>query len=90
MTNVALINNPRSSSGLGDYVADSLVQEGCVITRIDPHGAKWRKLLPVLCSMRLNPDAMWKARWENMVFSSWAWKRNSRRNTKLLAGVYSK
>lgn len=30
---------------------------------------------------------MWKARWENMLFSSWAWKRNSRRNARLLAKI---
>ncbi|HMP73584.1 MAG TPA: glycosyltransferase family 4 protein [Kiritimatiellia bacterium] len=74
---VGFINNPQSSSGLGPHIAQALSGKGCDPVWIHPLGSRWRKLLPVLRSLRWNRDAMWKARWEEMVFSSRAWDRTS-------------
>lgn len=75
---IVLITNPRASSGLGVYVADALSAAGATPDCIDPMGSRWRKVGPALRSIRLRRDAMWKARWETMVFSSRAWDRNTR------------
>ncbi len=84
---LALVTQPKASSGLGQYLAAALQQAGAEVDMVDCLASKWYKLWPVLKSVRLNPDAMWKARWEHMLFSSWAWKRNSRRNAALLARI---
>lgn len=84
---IALVTQPGLSSGLGRYLATSLEQAGAEVDIVDCLDSKAFKLWPVLKSIRLNTDTMWKARWENLLFSSWAWRRNSRRNARMLAQV---
>lgn len=81
---IAVVTQPQASSGLGHYIARALQQQGATVDIVDCLASKSFKLWPVLKSLRMNPDSMWRARWENMLFSSWAWNRNSRRNAKLL------
>jgi len=83
----AIITQPRASSGLGGYISDALVRQGYTVHVLDALASKPYKLWPVLRSIRFNREVMWKARWENMLFSSWAWRRNSRRNAQLLSRV---
>lgn len=85
---IALVTQSNLSSGLGMYIAAALEQSGAEVDIIDCLASKPFKLWPVLKSIRFNADAMWKARWENTLFSSWAWGRNSRRNARLLAKVW--
>lgn len=82
-----VITQPRASSGLGGYLIDALRQLGAGVDVVDASASRPHKLWPVVRSMRWNREAMWKARWENILFSSWAWRRNSRRNAKLVAAV---
>lgn len=77
--NITLIANPKASSGLGVFVGDALRDAGCRVDSINAAGSKWQKIWPVMRSWHWNREAMWKARWENLVFSSWAWDRNTRR-----------
>jgi glycosyltransferase involved in cell wall biosynthesis len=84
---LAIITQPRASSGLGGYISDALVRQGYTVHVLDALASKPYKLWPALQSLRVNRQAMWKARWENMLFSSRAWRRNSRRNARLLARV---
>lgn len=86
-THIAIVTQPRASSGLGGYLMDALRRRGTDVDLVDALASKPHKLWPVLKSLRLNSDAMWKARWENTLFSSWAWKRNSRRNARLIARI---
>lgn len=81
---VAVIAQSNASSGLSGYLCESLERHGHGIVLIDVLASKWFKLWPVIQSMRRNREAMWKARWENMLFSSRAWTRNTRRNGRLL------
>jgi len=76
---LTIITNPKASSGLGVYIAKALQQSGCEVSQLDPAGSTWQKLWPVIRSWRWDKTAMWKARWENLVFSSRAWDRNTRR-----------
>lgn len=76
---LTIITNPKASSGLGVYIANALQQAGCEVNQLDPAGSIWQKLWPVIRSWRWDEAAMWKARWENLVFSSRAWDRNTRR-----------
>lgn len=76
---LTLIANPKASSGLGGFVGEALREAGCNVRMINAAGSKWDKLWPVMRSWRWNREAMWRARWENLVFSSWAWDRNTRR-----------
>ena len=84
---VALITQPKLSSGLGGYLAAAFQKMGNDVDIVDCLSSKWFKLWPVLKSARFSSDAMWKARWEHTLFSSWAWKRNSARNAKLLRNI---
>jgi glycosyltransferase involved in cell wall biosynthesis len=72
---------------LGQYLATAFEQAGAEVDLVDALASKPFKLWPVLKSMRLNADAMWKARWENLIFCSSAWRRNTKRNGRLLARV---
>jgi glycosyltransferase involved in cell wall biosynthesis len=78
LKNLTLIMNPGASSGLGKYIAGALAEAGCDLHSINPLGSRWRKVWPAVKSLRVDRNAMWKARWENMVFSSWAWDRTTR------------
>lgn len=73
-----VVTQPRASSGLGGYLIEALLQQGAAVDVVDALASKPHKLWPVLQSVRLDREAMWKARWENMLFSSWAWRRNAR------------
>lgn len=82
-----VVTQPRASSGLGGYLIEGLRQQGGAVDIVDALASKLHKLWPAIQSLRLNREAMWKARWEDMLFSSRAWRRNSRRNAKLVAAV---
>lgn len=84
MKNLLLISNPKSSSGLGQYLLDAFEAAGVSVKLHNPWQSKWRKVWPVLRSWHPNPDIMWRRRWENMVYSSWAWDRNTRYNTAVV------
>ncbi len=84
---IAVVTQPKASSGLGQYLATALEDAGAEVDIVDCLASKPFKLWPVMKSIRFSADAMWKARWENLLFSSWAWRRNSRRNFRLLAKV---
>lgn len=75
---IVLIHNPNASSGLGGFVEAALLEKGCFVRCLNPLGSKWRKVWPVLRSWSIDKDTMWRRRWENMVFSSWAWDRTTR------------
>lgn len=79
-----MISNPQSSSGLGQYLFDAFQEADVSVTLHNPWESKWRKVWPVLRSWHPNPDIMWRRRWENMVYSSWAWDRNTRYNTSVV------
>lgn len=81
---LALVTQPNLSSGLGRHLASALEQAGAEVDVVDCLASKLFKLWPVLKSIRLNADAMWKARWENLIFCPDAWRRNTRRNEQLL------
>lgn len=78
MKDVIIINIPGSSSGLGRYITDALTRSGCRTRVLDPLASKWHKLWPVIRSFSFNKDRMWRRRWENELFSSSAWDRNTR------------
>lgn len=84
---VAVVTQPGMSSGFGRYIATALEEGGTEVDIVDALASKPYKLWPVIKSCRLSADAMWKARWENLLFSSRAWQRNSRRNAKLLSRI---
>lgn len=73
-----VITLPKGSSGLGRYIADGFMRAGCQSRLLDPLASKLHKVWPVIRSFSLNRERMWKRRWENELFSSWAWDRNSR------------
>jgi glycosyltransferase involved in cell wall biosynthesis len=79
-----VVTQPTASSGLGGYLIEALRQQGAGVDVVDALASKWHKLWPVVQSMRFNREAMWRARWENMLYSPWAWDRNTVRAGKLL------
>jgi len=83
-----VVTQPKASSGYGGYIADAIQRSGKRVTVVDALSSKPYKVWPVLQSLRLNREAMWKARWENMLFSSRAWRRNSNRNQTLINRIH--
>jgi len=79
-----VVTIPRSSSGLGRYVADAFEKSGCTTRVLDPLASKAHKLFPVLKSISFNREQMWRRRWENELFSSWAWDRNTKHIGKIM------
>ena len=81
---VIVVTQPRSSSGLGGYIVDALRRTEITVEVVDGLSSKPFKFWPVVKSLRWPPALMWQRRWENLLFSSWAWRRNSQRNAELI------
>lgn len=84
---VAIVAQPKASAGLARYLVTAFEQAGAEVAVVDAQASKPFKLWPVLKSIRLNSDAMWKARWENLIFCAKAWHRNTKRNGHLLGRI---
>lgn len=87
MKHCAVVTQPRSSSGLGGYLIEALRAAAVQVDVIDCLASRAHKLLPVLRSLSFDRETMWRRRWENQLFSSGAWRRNSAANGRLLARV---
>lgn len=87
MNRLALITQPKASSGLGRYLEEAFSRQEFAVDIVDAQASKPFKLWPVLKSIRLTSDAMWKARWENLIFCPGAWRRNTKRNGWLLKRI---
>ena len=72
---------------MGGYLAQAFSAADADVRIVDALDSKAHKLWPVLRSIRCTRKSHWRARWENTLYSSWAWRRNSRRNVRLLARI---
>jgi glycosyltransferase involved in cell wall biosynthesis len=81
---ITLVTQPKASSGLGGYIHTALEGLGQPVDLINAFEHKLYRLGPTLRAFSLNRSRWWRQRWENTLFSSEAWRRNTRMNGKLI------